>query len=164
MGNRKSFDTANMIRGTIISNSIILERAVDTILACYFTDTDKKYYEILDYMLSTDRILFENKRRILEAILKDKFPDLHKKYKPALREIENQIIPIRNRFAHYHMEYPSDDDTSRKIIGLVKIKDGRNTEWFTIEDLANYTKMSGRCNEALMEILDIFKTNPTELK
>ncbi len=63
-------DLAFHRRGVIINQTIMLERIIDDTIANYFCGQTKKKMEILELIISTNRMTFENKMQVLKFILK----------------------------------------------------------------------------------------------
>ena len=49
----------------------MLERIIDDIIANYFCGQTKKKMELLELIISTNRMIFENKIQVLKFILKN---------------------------------------------------------------------------------------------
>lgn len=160
MRSRENFDRANMIRGMVISSIIMVERVVDMCLSEFLTSTHEKRIIAMDYVFAAEKTMpFEVKRRMLEALLRDFMPELHKKYVKQLRVIESQLIPMRNRFAHDMMTYEEND--SDNILSLIKYKDGQVEKTFTVKDLEDFKIRSIESTDVLNEILNHIQTaNP----
>jgi hypothetical protein len=89
----------SFIRGSIINETIALERMIDIYLSNHFSNTPDKAIELRDWVI-TDRIIFENKIQILRLVI-DKHNIDFKKQNPTYF---NDLIFIgeqRNIFAHY---------------------------------------------------------------
>ncbi|WP_316797308.1 hypothetical protein [Pedobacter agri] len=148
MANEKAFETALLYRGMIINAAITIEVLIDEILALYFTKENGMGKDFKMFLLTSDKIGVENKRKTLETILKNRFLNLHKEYAPILRTIQNEIYPIRNRFAHQTMEYINDDAE----IGLYKVKDDIQLDWFNNHELSKWTFTAGKCGDELVNL------------
>lgn len=101
-------------RGVIINQTIMLERIIDDIIANYFCGQTKKKIELLELIISTNRMIFENKIQVLKFILKNNNIAFLTENEKAFSEILNLIIPERNIFAHYWLE------TSKKLSTYIK--------------------------------------------
>lgn len=151
-----NFNNAIAVRGMVINAAIQIERLMDVCLATFFSNSKEKQTLLVEYVFSTEKMMsWESKRWLLETILKDFYPEEHKKHVKSLREIENKLIPMRNRFAHDHMEYSSEGETD--LIGLVKIKGSTKITWHKIEDIKTFTEITERCGNSVSEILDFLK-------
>ena len=122
-------DLAFHRRGVIINQTIMLERIIDDIIANYFCGQTKKKMELLELIISTNRMIFENKMQILKFILKNNNPTFLKENEKAVSDILNIIIPERNIFAHYWLE------TSKKLTDYLK---DQKTVFIKFKDTTDY--------------------------
>ncbi|MEE1946710.1 hypothetical protein VRU48_16415 [Pedobacter sp. KR3-3] len=143
---------ANYTRGLVINTIVQVEYMLDRLLAEYFTSDNNRYEDMLLLVFSTERITLDSKRRILEVILKKWFKDQHTKYSKNLRYMENQMIPIRNRFAHSPTEYMIKNDGT--IIDLIKVKDKQETISFNENQI---TELKENCQVCIEMMMDLFR-------
>ncbi len=148
-------EKANYTRGLVINTIVQVEYMLDRLLAEYFTSDNNRFEDILLFMFSTERITLDSKRRILEIILKKRFKDQYDKYAKNLRYMENQMIPIRNRFAHSPMEYMVKNDGT--IIDLIKVKDKQETISFNDNQIAELKENCQLCINMMMNLFGIIR-------
>jgi hypothetical protein len=86
-------------RGTVLDACVYLEKWIDTYIVYYFTWDGDIAMEMLELVL--DRVSFDSKISIFEAILKKKTKDLFKKTHSKLFSELRFVKDERNKFAHY---------------------------------------------------------------
>ena len=92
-----------MIRGLVINDSIFLERSVDRVIANHYCDNEEKRNELLEWLLSTDRIIFSNKVQLFRLILERHNKEFIKKHPDIFKDIIS-VIEERNILAHYQLD------------------------------------------------------------
>jgi len=88
-------------RGAIINETIMLERLIDDFIVNYFCTDAKKKVELMELIIGTKRMIFENKVQVFKVLLDKHFPEILEKNKTLITDIVNIVIPARNVFAHY---------------------------------------------------------------
>ena len=121
--NKEFANKVVLLRGEIISQVIVLERYIDIYLAYYFTHTDgAKFTEMLELILSSDKMSFDGKRQVFCFLLKKHEPTFIAKYS----SISNDLIYIlqqRNILAHYIFDLSDEAVRERpEIISFIKYK------------------------------------------
>jgi hypothetical protein len=80
-------------RGTIINETILLERLIDDYIASYFCGEDVKKIELVDLVISTNRMIFENKVQVFKYLVEHHDKELIKKNPDMINDILNVVIP-----------------------------------------------------------------------
>jgi hypothetical protein len=88
-------------RGLVINETIFLERAIDDFISSYFCQDSDKKRELMELIIYTNRMIFENKVQVLKFLLERHNPDVLKSSPTFINDILQKIIPERNIFAHY---------------------------------------------------------------
>lgn len=121
-------------RGVILNEVVMLERIVDEILANYFCGTTPKKQEMMELIICTNRMIFENKIQVLKVLLEKHKPDFLKDNPTIIKDITDKIIPERNIFAHYWLVTTRElsDFISKNQIVFIKFKN--TTEYVYYDD------------------------------
>lgn len=155
MENREEmyFLRAFYLRGKIISDTIHLERKMDDYVASYFCSDQEKKKDLMQSLLSTKRIVFENKRLIFDFIVKKINPGWIKKY-PKFRNDLIHIIEQRNIMAHYLLNTGTDAiDKMENKMDFINFRDNIEIEEFTKERQAILIKKIEDCANAVAELI-----------
>ncbi|MBD1364462.1 hypothetical protein IDJ77_11640 [Mucilaginibacter sp. ZT4R22] len=156
-------DRAIGFRGTILNQTVILEKAIDQYISKYLTPDVNKQNEIISLLL--DRMNFEGKRTTLRAILEKK--DLENnivktknkpsKNKPLLESIR-QINDLRNYMAHYLVLTIGEALTKfPEEIGFIEFRDSVKVHWITNEVFIDNVR-------EIQEISKLISSMTTKLK
>ena len=94
-----------MFRGHTVNLVVILERIIDSYLAHYFCETERKRNDLLRYFLSTERVSFHFKKDILLSVLKKNDKVFYKKHIMNLDKDLRNIISTRNTLSHQLIDY-----------------------------------------------------------
>lgn len=99
-------------RGRIIDKVIDVEKAVEIFICRYFSDTEKKQFQLHFLILGDNRMNFESKVQVFVSIAKSEYLDWYNSYKTT-RKGENKapdllkdllhLIQNRNILAHAYM-------------------------------------------------------------
>ncbi len=121
-------------RGVIINEVVMLERIVDEILSNYFCGTTPKKQELMELIICTNRMIFENKIQVLKVLLEKHKPDFLKANPTIINDIINKIIVERNIFAHYWLVTSKElsDFISKNQTVFIKFKN--TTEYIYYDD------------------------------
>ncbi len=127
-------NVAFLRRGVIINEVIMLERIVDEILSTYFCGTTTKKQELMELIICTNRMIFENKMQVLKVLLEKHKPDFLKTNPTIINDIINKIIVERNIFAHYWLVTSKElsDFISKNQTVFIKFKN--TTEYIYYDD------------------------------
>ena len=90
-------------RGTILNGIIRIERMMDIYLCQYFTPIEHKQDELLNMIFGTLRITFENKRSLLDYLIKKELIDIAKGW-PTLTKDMQDLNSKRTVLAHYLLD------------------------------------------------------------
>lgn len=123
-------------RGVILNETIMLERLIDEIIAHYFCGLSTKKQELMELIICTNRMIFENKIQVLKVLLERHKPDFLKSNPTAINDITQKIIPERNIFAHYWLVTSSDmpDFLAKNQTVFIKFKN--TTEHIYYDDFS----------------------------
>lgn len=151
------------IRGEIIDRSIFLERLIDIYIATYFCGNwTKKTSELLELIIATNRMIWENKIQVFKILLERHSPNFLVENPKIINGILGVIVH-RNVFAHYIIHYGEKAKLkfdADKTITLIKFKN--SVEYVTyseieidkiISDIRDYTIAIGE----LVNINDVSK-------
>jgi len=78
-------------RGVILNEVVMLERIIDEILANYFCGTTPKKQELMELIICTNRMIFENKIQVLQVLLERHKPDFLKANPTIIKDIKDKI-------------------------------------------------------------------------
>jgi hypothetical protein len=120
-----------VIRGIVINECIVIERQMDDAISAYFSIDSQRESDLKEFFLSTEFLTFDYKRQILQVIINKRLKSITEDTKELFLLLE-EIMPIRNKFAHYETDAP-DNLLSRgeNGIGLVTYKrKKRDVIWF----------------------------------
>ncbi len=111
---------------------------IDFRIAFYFSDNEAKAYELMDVVIATNRITFENKVQIFKIIIERHKPEFIQS-NPKIFNLIFDLIKERNVFAHYNMF--SGDSALEKyqqgVFCFVKFKNDREIIEYTREKIEN---------------------------
>lgn len=145
---------AYYLRGKIISDTIHLERMMDDYMASYFCSDAEKKKDLMQSLLSTKRIVFENKRLIFDFIVNKKNPDWVKKY-PRFKNTLIKIIEQRNVMAHYLLK--TGDEAIEQVetkMDFINFRDNIEVESFDKKRQADLIRMIESCTLAVYELMN----------
>ncbi len=140
-------------RGKIISDTIHLERKMDDYIASYFCDDSEKKKDLMQSLLSTKRIIFENKRLIFDFVVNKERPDWVKKY-PKFKNSLIKIIEQRNIMAHYLLN--TGDEAIKEMentMDFINFRDNMEVESFDKKRQANLIKLIEICIYEVNELI-----------
>jgi hypothetical protein len=100
-------DDIRIIRGKIIEQAIYIERFIDYYIANYFCGDKRKSFELIDIIISTNKITFDSKLEVFKTIT-EKYNNQFLINNPQLINRIRKIIQVRNVFAH-HQAYLGDE-------------------------------------------------------
>ncbi len=144
---------AYYLRGKIISDTIHLERKMDDYMASYFCSDAEKKKDLMQSLLSTKRIVFENKRLIFDFIVKKSNPAWVLKY-PKFKNTLIKIIEQRNVMAHYLLK--TGDEALQEMettMDFINFRDNVEVESFDKKRQAALIRMIEACTFAIDELL-----------
>ena len=148
------FLRAFYLRGKIISDTIHLERKMDDYIASYFCSDKEKKKDLMQSLLSTKRIVFENKRLIFDFIVNKNNPDWVIKY-PKFKKDLIHIIEQRNIMAHYLLNTGSDAiETMEDKMDFINFRDNVEIESFTKPRQADLIKKIEECMSAVEDLFN----------
>jgi len=122
--------TAIHLRGMATNGAIILERAIDEIIAEHYCTDREKRQEFIEYVISSKYLTAESKRSIFIQILKKHKADLYKKYKEAINWIQ-YLYEERNVLAHSELDLSKEAIVryiDYKALTFIKYKGYNNKE------------------------------------
>src|SRR5450755_4530417 len=125
-------------RGTVVDKCIFLERCIDNYLAYFFClGNDEKGQQLIELILSTDRITFSGKQQVLKFVIDKYKMDFVAKYPNYNKDIVD-LIQHRNIFAHYLLDTTNagvikfrEDGT----IGFLKFKNSMEVGEYSVANL-----------------------------
>ena len=94
------YKESRRIRGEIIERAIILERFVDWFIVSHFCTEYIKKIELLETVIATKRIIFENKVQVFKILLDKHYKNFDNE-NPSFANKLIKLIEERNVFAHY---------------------------------------------------------------
>lgn len=141
-------------RGAIINETIMLERIIDDYISAHFCDTAEKRLELLENLMATNRIIFENKVQIFKSILEKHNPQFLEKHPSLFNNILKTVIPERNVFAHYWLVTSKELSEWIKESKTVFVKFKNKTEHieYTPEKYTSISKCIAGCIRACLEL------------
>ena len=132
------------IRGIIINQVISIEKAMDCIIALYFSENMKKPGEFGNIILSKPQVTFFLKWKILKEIIENKIFDDVKDKKKIIRDLHD-VMEIRDNFAHGFLEF----DMKSKKSFIEYYRDGIKKEEINQEYLDNIHEKLGYISDKL---------------
>jgi hypothetical protein len=149
-------DLAFHRRGVIINETITLERIIDEILSHYFCGLSPKKQELMELIICTNRMIFENKVQVLKVLL-EKHKPLFLKSNPTLfTDITKTIIPERNIFAHYWLVTSAELSEFIKNNQTVFIKFKNTTEYIYYDD-TKFSDITKTIVKSIHPLIDLQK-------
>ena len=146
---------SDLIRGSIIRKTILLERSMDSFIACHFSPTGEKVWELLDILIS-ERMDFSEKAAAFVQLLKKECNNqktFEKNY-PKINANFQDIAKARNDFAHKLSLNPRKEDLRKYVIILREFKNKKNDIYYSKEEIetillriSTYTEMIRKRNE-----------------
>jgi hypothetical protein len=91
-------------RGVILNECTLLEGFMDWGIASYFCSEQKKQEELRELIISTNRMIFENKVQVAKFLIEKYKKHTLASHPSVFTDILNKIIPQRNIFAHYWLD------------------------------------------------------------
>jgi len=145
---------AAKIRGGIIDYSIKIERVMDYYIAHRFCKGDAGLtIGMMELMLSTNRIIFDEKRQIMEFLVDEYDPDYKKRNPTLFNDLERRIIPKRNFFAHQMLL--SDEEAQQNFkerIGFLVFKGNKRKKiWVAKKEISELLNLLGKTYLALVK-------------
>jgi hypothetical protein len=131
------------VRGLIIQEIVTMERLVDAYISGYFCPTNEKRGEMLDLILSTNKITYEAKAHVVREILNREFPGKKNEHTALYKDLI-YIAEERNKVAHYMIDASQDcidkfiED--KETVSLLKFEKTRSRETFTKERIEKVVK------------------------
>jgi hypothetical protein len=142
-------------RGQLINDLIYLERLIDEAVSRHFcTDLERKK-ELMELMLSNERIGFYNKVQIFEYIFKTHKPEFVKANPNIFSDLK-KLIDERNIVAHYLLdtsETGKEEYINKGNIGFVKFRNSTETLWRTQEMYLNFHQLTSNYIKSLSTYL-----------
>ena len=144
-------------RGAIINETIMLARLIDDILSHYFCGLSPKKQELMELIICTNRMIFENKVQVLKVLLEKHNPLFLKSNHTLFTDIINIIIPERNIFAHYWLVTTAKMSEFIKNNQTVFIKFKNTTEYlyYNENDVANIHTSINKSIRAFQELQQV---------
>lgn len=90
-------------RGEILNGIIKIERMMDIYLCQYFTAIEHKQDELLNMIFGTLRLTFENKRSLLDYLIKKELVDIADKWHSLAKDMQD-LNSKRTIVAHYLLD------------------------------------------------------------
>ncbi len=135
-------------RGTIIDECAALEKWIESYIAMYFTWNGERAFEMLELVL--DRLTFDSKIGVFEAMLKKKHKDQFKKLYDKLMSELRIIKDERNKFAHYNQHL----ENSEQIVILSSYRNSHTLHKYTNDDFVRLINRIERCGLIIKELSD----------
>ena len=108
--------------GEIISATVGLERIMDSFIGEHFCSDKSKKTELVNLLLSTERITYESKRQVLKWIVETHYPNL-KELHPTIFNDMQEIGELRNTLAHGYLNIHNFvEHTHKEILSVKKYK------------------------------------------
>lgn len=125
--------TASKFRGVYLNSFTRLERYIDYYLADYFCGDSKSKVDMIELLLSTDRISMKTKFDILFEVLPIRNPEVLESH-PDLKSEIIELNRHRNILAHQILNSTVDAQVyylSTKAVSFVKLSRGNKSEEYT---------------------------------
>lgn len=146
-----AIERSHYVRGKIISELILLERLVDDYICRYATEDIEKQKFLKDVIFSTEKISFENKRLILEQILKANKNNFLKENSTFINDI-SYLIAKRNNVAHLLLDI-TNGKYKKEGITLQKHKNVSTEIVLTELDIDGIQKKISTCQQLLIDLI-----------
>jgi hypothetical protein len=92
-----------VIRGIVINECIVIERQIDDAISAYFSIDSQRESDLKEFFLATEFITFDYKLQVLRVIVNKRLK-VNEDYTKELFPLLEEIMPIRNKFAHYETD------------------------------------------------------------
>ena len=146
-------------RGIIIDETITLERIIDEYISKYYCSNEESSKELMEMLLCTNKITFENKMQIFKVIIDKKKDDFNSRYPTFISDILHKIIPQRNIFAHYWLdtrEHLTEFLVDRKTV-FIKYKN--QTEYIEYDQFL-FDKLTNTISKSITNFLEYTNVIP----
>ena len=104
---KKIFQNSIHLRGTVLNETVDVERKIDDYLSNYFCKNELIGNELKEMLWNTERTTLGSKKDIL-FILLNRYEKTLLKEHPTFIDTLERIIPHRNIFAHLSVDYSND--------------------------------------------------------
>jgi len=157
------YNKATERRGIFLSKAVILERAIDLYIAGHFCKEEEKKSELLDLIIATKRMIFENKVQVFK-VLGERHERGFLHNNPKLINDIISIIEHRNILAHYSQFSGGealDKFVESGIITFVKFQNTRNFLEYKPEDLDIMEILATDCATKVIQLIGSKKASPS---
>jgi hypothetical protein len=130
-------------RGELISSVVLLEKWIDLYISHHFC-SGKKVWELMELIVATNRITFENKLQVFKVLLERHDKSFLDENKSIIKDVI-KIIEVRNVFAHYIMfsgKSAIEKYTTASVMTFVKFKNDTTYEEYSIKEVNKYIRQS----------------------
>jgi hypothetical protein len=144
-----------LYRGQIINDLIYLERLIDEAISRHFCEDLQRKKELMELILSNERIGFYNKVQVFEYIFKTHRPEFVNANPNIFSDIK-KLIDERNIVAHYLLdtsEAGKKEYINNGKIGFVKFRNSTETIWRTQEMYLNFHLLTSKYIKSLSTYL-----------
>jgi hypothetical protein len=141
-------------RGIIVNETILLERLIDYYIADHFCKDDEKRAELMETIICTNRMIFENKIQVLKFLLEKHNKKVIDEHPKMIKDILEIIIPERNIFAHYWLvttEEISGWVTTNKTV-FIKYKNATEYIEYDTEKVSKIVSLINKYIKVFMEL------------
>jgi hypothetical protein len=130
-----------LLRGQILSSTVMIERKIDEYLSTYFCGSISKKNQLNELLFYTEKIALDMKRQIFVHLLKANNSPYISKNPEFLKYLE-ELVPHRNIFAHLEVidinDLPVED---RKKMVFKKYSNGLlKPKKYTVDDIVELQK------------------------
>ena len=140
-------------RGYIIYDMVMLERRIDTFIACYFC-LGNKVDEMIDLMLGSNRLSLDSKRKLMDTILKKVYPEFYIRY-PDFKKDLNVAIRERNIFAHNTIIFDKEAlSKSKTHVGMIIFSANTRVAWYEDKTIEDIRECISKCSNALRDCFE----------
>jgi hypothetical protein len=161
---KQYLDTADRIRGVIISHTVLLERNIDEYLCNYFCSTEEKKWELMELVIS-ERMDFHEKTEAFTEILRKnciaKGLELKNEY-PRIKTDFQEIAQARNFFAHTLLMPPDETRIKEKKFTLLKFKDKREAIDYTEAKIQSIFDRINKYSDLIKNLTSTDTANPSD--
>ncbi|RQO75565.1 hypothetical protein DBR43_09510 [Pedobacter sp. KBW06] len=117
---------AATLRGVILDGCILFERIMDKFISEYFADSEFKKNQLMEFILSTEKISFDSKRQIFISLTNHIFPDFKKQH-PNFDKLLQELVSIRNILAHAELLRNDQEREEEDSFSYIRYKNGKRT-------------------------------------
>jgi len=148
-----------LARGKIINQAALLESVMDIYISRHFSKEPIRQLEMIELILSSSRITFENKRQVFKFLVDKYEPEFAKRNKSYANDLDT-LNRQRNIFAHYPLNVAIEANElfeKHRTISFIKFKNATALEIYNEKKIDQYLKLF---NKMITQIIELIEKQP----